>query len=365
MSEPRQYEQRSLASLADYINGFAFKPSHLGEAGIPVVRIEQLNNPEGRFDKATVVPPIRNHIDSGDILFSWSGTLKASRWKHGKAYLNQHLFKVIPKSGVNDEFLLQLLNYSIPELSMAAHGSTMKHIQRGELEKFLVCFPCDKGEQRRIADLLSAVDELIESIEAIASKKQRLFTGLRTSLLKNGQHTPISAALRSEWKERPLGEVATLQRGFDLPTGDRVPGNVPVISSSGYEGTHNAPACRGPGVVTGRSGTIGRVLYVEDDYWPLNTTLYVRDFHGNNPRFVAHLLRELRLEKYAAATSVPSLNRNFVHPILVRIPPPEEQARLAELLDHYQNEMNCTLREREKLVDLKNGLLAAVMSKDS
>ncbi|MDA8430301.1 MAG: restriction endonuclease subunit S [Geobacteraceae bacterium] len=86
--------------------------------------------------------------------------------------------------------------------------------------------------------------------------------------------------MKAGWERKKLGDVATLQRGFDLPTQDRVAGDFPIVSSSGVIDTHHKSAVRGTGVVTGRSGSIGNVFFIEEDYWPLNTVLYVKDFHG-------------------------------------------------------------------------------------
>ncbi|HVW89311.1 MAG TPA: restriction endonuclease subunit S, partial [Gaiellaceae bacterium] len=96
-----------------------------------------------------------------------------------------------------------------------------------------------------------------------------------------------------EWEKRDLGDVVELKRGYDLPHRDRKPGSVPVISSSGLSGAHAKAKVKGPGVVTGRYGTVGEVFFVDGDFWPLNTTLYVRDFKGNDPRFISYFLRGL------------------------------------------------------------------------
>ena len=135
------------------------------------------------------------------------------------------------------------------------------------------------------------------------------------------------------WQVVRLGEVATLQRGVDLPIQDRVPGSVPVYGSNGILGTHVQTLHPGPGVITGRSGSIGVVYFSTGPYWPLNTTLYVRDFHGNSERFIYYLLSQLKLERFAASTGVPSLNRNFVHPEPVPLPPLPEQRAIAAVLD--------------------------------
>ena len=135
------------------------------------------------------------------------------------------------------------------------------------------------------------------------------------------------------WQVVRLGDVATLQRGVDLPVQDRADGPIPVYGSNGILDTHSQTPHSGPGVITGRSGSIGEVFFSAGPYWPLNTTLYVSNFHGNSELFIYYLLSHLRLERFAASTGVPSLNRNFVHPEPVAVPPLHEQRAIAAVLD--------------------------------
>src|SRR5437762_2204700 len=97
----------------------------------------------------------------------------------------------------------------------------------------------------------------------------------------------------STWRSVTLGDVLELKRGYDLPSRDRRDGPYPIVSSSGISGFHAQAMAKSPGVVTGRYGTIGVVYYITQDYWPLNTALYVRDFKGNDPRFLSYFLRTL------------------------------------------------------------------------
>src|SRR6266566_388337 len=134
-----------------------------------------------------------------------------------------------------------------------------------------------------------------------------------------------------------LGDVLTLQRGFDLPERDRQKGTVPIVSSSGISGYHNVAKISGPGVVTGRYGTLGEVFYIDKDFWPLNTTLYVRDFKGNDPLFLSYFLRTLNLAHQNAAGAVPGLNRNALHLLPVSIPPLPTQRKIAAILSAYDD----------------------------
>ena len=143
--------------------------------------------------------------------------------------------------------------------------------------------------------------------------------------------------MTSNWKDCKLGDVLTLQRGFDLPRRKRQEGGVPVVSSSGITGYHSESKVRAPGVVTGRYGTLGEVFYVTKDFWPLNTTLFVRDFKGNDPLFVSYFLRTLNLAHQNVASSVPGLNRNVLHLLPVRIPPLPTQRKIAAILSAYDD----------------------------
>ncbi|HVH25568.1 MAG TPA: restriction endonuclease subunit S [Vicinamibacterales bacterium] len=134
-----------------------------------------------------------------------------------------------------------------------------------------------------------------------------------------------------------LGDVVRLKRGYDLPRQDRRPGPFPIVSSSGVTGHHSEPKVKGPGVVTGRYGTLGEVFYVEEDFWPLNTSLYVEDFKGNDPRFITYFMRQLDFGTRDAAGAVPGVNRNHLHAMTVRVPPLVVQRRIASILSAYDD----------------------------
>lgn len=130
-----------------------------------------------------------------------------------------------------------------------------------------------------------------------------------------------------------LGDFIELKRGYDLPKKHRVLGKVPLISSAGLSDHHSEAKVTGPGVVTGRYGTIGEVYYVESDFWPLNTTLYIRDFKGNDPEFVYYFLKTIDYLKYSDKAAVPGVNRNHLHMASVFVPTlVREQQEIASIL---------------------------------
>ena len=160
-----------------------------------------------------------------------------------------------------------------------------------------------------------------------------------------------------EWRETTLGEIIELRRGFDLPGNRRHPGPVPVISSSGVAGYHNEAKVIGPGVVTGRYGTLGQVFFVQDDFWPLNTTLYVSDFKGNDPRFVSYFLRGIDFLAYSDKAAVPGVNRNHLHQAPVRFPSDiNEQRAIAHILGTLDDKIEVNRRMSETLEEMARAL---------
>ncbi|MCX7098988.1 MAG: restriction endonuclease subunit S [Methylococcales bacterium] len=139
------------------------------------------------------------------------------------------------------------------------------------------------------------------------------------------------------WHSYRLGEVLTLKRGHDLPAHSRQHGDVPVVSSSGITGRHNEAKAKAPGVVTGRYGTIGEVFYLEEDYWPLNTSLYVIDFKRNDPRFSAYFLRNILKGYQSEKAAVPGVDRNVLHEIKVRVPDYAVQRNISDILSAYDD----------------------------
>ena len=159
-----------------------------------------------------------------------------------------------------------------------------------------------------------------------------------------------------DWTSCRLGDVTNLKRGYDLPHTTRSPGPFPVVSSSGITDHHSEAKVRGPGVVTGRYGTLGEVFYIESDFWPLNTSLYVQDFRGNDPRFVAYLLRTLNFHQQNSAGAVPGVNRNHLHELRVNVPDLPAQRLIADVLSAYDKLIDNNQLRIRKLESMARGL---------
>jgi len=163
--------------------------------------------------------------------------------------------------------------------------------------------------------------------------------------------------MAGDWHECALGDVIELKRGYDLPQQERRPGAVPIVSSSGVTDYHAEAMATGPGVVTGRYGTLGQVFYIEQGFWPLNTTLYVRNFKGNDPRFISYFMRSLDFLAYSDKAAVPGVNRNHLHQARVVVPTDvREQRAIAHILGTLDDKIELNRRMSETLEAMARAL---------
>ncbi len=236
----------------------------------------------------------------------------------GPAWVSDNALVARPRDGVDLPFLQLLLETF--DFSSIRSGTTQPLITQGALIRQRIALP-SPAVQRRIVDLAAVFDRAVTETFSLADVTSTALVSIRKSIFSlDAERAPLIDAIR-------------LRRGYDLPSDARGQGSFPVVASNGIVGTHDVAIVHGPGVVTGRSGTIGRVFSVEGGFWPLNTTLYVEDFRGNDPRFVRHLLTELHLETFAGGSTVPSLNRNVLDQELVFRPSVDRQVAIADLLD--------------------------------
>jgi type I restriction enzyme S subunit len=138
-----------------------------------------------------------------------------------------------------------------------------------------------------------------------------------------------------------IGEQITLQRGFDITKKQQQVGRVPVVSSGGISSYHNEAKVNGPGVVLGRKGTLGTVFYIEDNYWPHDTSLWVKDFKGNTPQFVYYFFKNIStvIKKMDVGAANPALNRNHVHPMKIKWPIIKVQDLIVKILSKFDQKI--------------------------
>lgn len=276
------------------------------------------------------------------------------------SFSNQQINSIIPHSRQHDpDFVYYLCRLLPATLVSFAGGAATPIINKTTFSSIEVPVP-EYKVQRKIAAVLSAYDDLIVNnqrrialLESMAEEIYReWFVRMR-----------FPDALATQLGESaPFDQLCVLSRGFDLPDSEMQPGAVPVIASTAIKGYHNVAKVKPPVVTTGRSGSLGTVLLVNQAAWPLNTALYVKDFKGNSPYLVFYTLKNLHLENFNAGAGVPTLNRNHLAGIRVRVPPRATQQEFDRRIEPMLQLSESLRASNETLLTQRDALLPRLIS---
>lgn len=363
---------RPLAALCEFQRGLTYAKGDEVEASKNVVlRANNIDLATNRLDLSDlrhicdkVTVPASKVVRPNSLIICTASGSKTHLGKvafidddYGYAF-GGFMGQITPGPELLPKFLFYLMTSEaykafIAALSDGANINNLKFEQLGKLEVPLPPLP----EQRRIVGVL---DEAFAGLATAQANAERNLQNAR-AVFESHLQSVFTHGGRG-WVDKRLEDVCVLQRGFDLPTRERIAGDFPLVSSGGVIDTHHEGPVPGPGVVTGRSGSIGSVFFVESNFWPLNTTLYVKDFHGNHPRFCFWLLRHLDLSRFASGAGVPTLNRNSVHEERAAIPSSiASQQAVASELDALATQTQRLARKYEqtqaRLAALKKSLL--------
>jgi len=264
-----------------------------------------------------------------------------------------------------------------------ATGTTNLGLPRDDFLAFPI--PDPTSEKKELAGVLQALDDKIdlnrrmnETLEAMARavfKDWFADFGPVRAKAEGRQPPGLSPDIAALFpdalddEDKPLGwptgtllDLCELKRGYDLPSAQRMPGPYPIVSSSGISGRHVSSMAEGPGVVTGRYGTVGEVYFINGAYWPLNTALYVRNFKGNEPRFIFHALKQIDFQQYSDKAAVPGVNRNHLHQAPILLVPGHIQAAYVRFLGPMWQRQESNEAENSTLAQLRDLLLPKLMS---
>ncbi len=384
--------------------GSAISSQYFRTEGVPVIRGSNLSEDIGTrlfegglvfLDAAKAAEFSRSQVQRGDLVFTCWGTvgqvgLIDHRSRYDKYVVSNKQMKLTPDSKVADSLFLYYV-FSSPQVSSSikdqAIGSSVPGFNLGQLRQIPIPLP-PLSEQRAIASILGALDDKIElnrrmnetledlartifkswfvdfdPVKAKAEGRQPEGMDAETAkLFPSGFVESELGMIPEGWPSATLGDVLELKRGHDLPSSQRQPGQFPICSSSGISGFHAEFKAKAPGVVTGRYGTIGQVFYVETDFWPLNTTLYVNDFKGNDERYAFYSLKRVRFENYTDKAAVPGINRNHVHQEPMVAAPLTVQKRFRTLCDPIWRQQRLNADESSTLSEARDYLLPRLIS---
>ena len=274
-------------------------------------------------------------------------------------------FTLNPKSA-DFRYVYHYLKASYSNLVGLKLGGSQQNLNAATLKSFPIHLP-SLATQQKIAAVLSAYDDLIANNQRRITLLERMaediyrewFVRLR---FPGHESAKIEKGVPQGWKPLRFGQFCVLKRGYDLPDADIEPGPYPVIASTSIKAHHKTFKVLPPVITTGRSGSLGDVLYTNAKAWPLNTALYVKDFCGNSPFLVFYTLKNMGLENFNAGAGVPSLNRNHLNGIPIAVPSAVLQAAFDAKLSPIFQLKEKLFKQTETLKATRDALLPRLIS---
>ena len=347
------WEIKKLGEIATYINGYAFKPEHWQEDGLPIIRIQNLNNPNAEFNYCSLDIPDKYIVNNGDILISWSASLGVYEWNQGKAYLNQHIFKVLfNKIDINKFFFKYAIGAKIKDMIKNAHGATMKHIVKGDFDNTTIPVPPLPVQEQIVSelDLLSSIiekkREQLKELDALAQSifydmfgdpEQSSYNIIPLSKLSNNKLSYGSGASAIPYN----GEIRYI-RITDIKEDGKL--NTEAVSPSIMEDKY---ILNEGDILFARSGaTVGKTyLYKESDGKAIYAGYLIRFIPNKEqvlPTYIYYYTKtdyyKTFISKSAQAVAQPNINAQQYGSLMVPIPPLPLQHQFASKIEAIERQ---------------------------
>lgn len=353
-------DRYSLIELVDVRDGTHDSPKYVDD-GFPLITSKNLINGSVDFENVNFITETdyhsinkRSKVDEGDILYSMIGSIgnfAIVNFEPRFAIKNVALIK-FKNSKLSSKYFIHYIksNEFTTQIEKQSKGGTQKFVTLKILRNIQVPLP-SLPQQQKIANILDTADALRQNDKALVAKYdeliQALFLDMFGDVISNSKN----------WNSKRFEEIISLKRGYDLPNNDRITGNIPVVASTGVVGFHNESKVKGGCVVTGRSGSIGKVQLITVDCWPLNTSLYGYKTFNNNLVYLKYFVSYFRIERFSHGAGVPTLDRKLVHKELAPIPPLELQNQFADRVALIEEQKAIAQASLIKSEELFNSLL--------
>lgn len=377
---PADWSIQRVDSLFDIQQGKSVSKAHReGDNQKPFLRTKnifwgQIDLTELDQMHFTSAEEARLKLQAGDLLLCEGGDVgRTAIWIDPMegCYYQNHLHRLRAKAvnEVDPQFALFWFWYAFEVANIyigRSNVTTIPNLSQSKLSELQIPKP-EVDEQRRIAHVLATVQSAIEQQVRLIALTRELKSALMHKLFTEGlrgekqKETEIGLVPES-WEIKPFEAFTTLQRGKDLTKSEFKNGSVPVAGSNGVIGYHDTAFVKAPGVTVGRSGSAGKVTFYNKDFWAHNTSLYVKDFHVNDPRFAAYYLEVMDLARFKTGASVPTLDRNSFKQMPVAVPPKYEQIEIGRILNTTDNKIRIANLCKEKLEELFRALLHQLMT---
>ena len=306
-----------------------------------------------------------------DLIFAREATAgNVAIIKNGeKVCLGQRTVLLRPnKEMVDPDFLVYFLLAPEQQYGLlgTANGATVAHVNIPTIRNLKISLP-PLTAQRKIAAIIKSYDDLIENnqnqIKLLEEAAQRLYKEWFVDLRFPGhENTPIVDGVPEGWSLTNINAVMTFHRGYDLTKNSMIPGKYPVIGSTSIIGYHNQYKIKGPGIVTGRSGSLGEYQLTWEDYWPHNTALYVSDMKGHHVLYLYSMLQTVDFSGLNNGGAIPTLNRNTLSNIAVIEATKALQDEYVRIVEPFYSSIRTAKKQIEYLQETRDRLLPKLMN---
>ncbi|WP_278989783.1 restriction endonuclease subunit S [Segatella bryantii] len=339
---------KRLGEVASFINGYAFKPEQWTSSGTPIVRIQNLNNPDAPFNYYDGEVPDKVKIKDGDLLISWSASLGAYIWQGGDAFLNQHIFKVeFDKLDIDKIYLKYAVISKLNMMAGLVHGATMKHIVKKDFDNTCIPYP-PINEQKDIVSELDKINELI------SLKKAQL--GDLDALAQSLFYDKFGDPTKNEkgWEVKNWSDVLTIINGKNQKAVECNDGDYPIYGSGGIMSYANNWLCPEDCIVIGRKGNINKPIFVHTKFWNVDTAFGLdakRDILS--PTYLYFFCIDYDFERLNKAVTIPSLTKADLLKISMPVPSLSLQrdfAKRIEVIEQQKEQISSTIKDLETLL---------------
>ncbi|WVM90346.1 restriction endonuclease subunit S [Halopseudomonas pachastrellae] len=387
---PVEWTVKPISDCMRLINGRAFKPSEWASSGVPIIRIQNLNNPFAEFNYYPFDDiEDRHRIKPGDLVFAWSGTLGSSfgarSWAGPEGVLNQHIFKVIPDAKViSPEYALIVFKRIEEDIAKKAHGfkTSFVHIKKADLDSTLLPLPCHH-EQKAIALALKDIEALISSLDQLIAKKRDIQQATMQQLLTGQRRLP---GFSGEWEVKRLGDLVSRMANGCVYTPDEKNGvpitRIETISDGTINWNRIGHAKPSPEIESYKIqhgdilyshinsidhiGKVARYSDCKPLYHGMNLIL-LRPNSNIDSDFLFFLLSSETIRRTARtlakqAVSQASINTKELRALELTIPDVGEQIAVASTLSDMDAELAALESRRDKARQLKQGMMQELLS---
>ena len=372
-----KWEKKKLCECTEYITDGDHQPAPKADKGVHFIKIKDIVNNQVSFDAQVYVPqeyydnlPMERKPQKEDVLYTVVGSFGIPSYVQTDELFcfERNIALLHPNKDIEPRFLYYSLKTPAfyKGVEIVANGSAQKLIPLSKLKDLKISVP-DKEAQHRIADILSVYDNLIENnqkqIKLLEEATQRLYKEWFVNLRFPGhENTKIVDGVPEGWSRTNINEILTFHRGYDLTRNEMKAGRYPVVGSTTVIGYHNEFKIKGPGIVTGRSGSLGKYQFIWDNFWPHNTSLYISDYKDHNIFFVYSLLQTVDFASLNNGGAIPTLNRNVLSNIEVIEPTDELQEMFAKIAEPQYQKIKNLEKQNNQLKMARDALLPKLMS---